>query len=67
MKFKIIPYILLLEAWLLANASTESFFFFKDFIYLLLEREEGREKEKEKNINTWEKQWSAVCLSLTPN
>ena len=34
MKFKIIPYILLLEAWLLANASTESFFFLKIlFIY----------------------------------
>ena len=26
-------------------------FIFKDFIYLLLERGEGREEEKEKNIN----------------
>ena len=29
-------------------------FIFKDFIYLLLERGEGREEEKEKNINVWE-------------
>ena len=28
-------------------------FFFKDFIYLFLEREEGREKERERNINVW--------------
>ena len=27
--------------------------FFKDFIYLFLEREEGREKERERNINVW--------------
>ena len=27
--------------------------FFKDFIYLFLERREGREKEKERNINVW--------------
>ena len=27
--------------------------FFKDFIYLFLERGEGREKEREKNINVW--------------
>ena len=27
--------------------------FFKDFIYLFLEREEGKEKEREKNINVW--------------
>ena len=26
-------------------------YFFKDFIYLFLERGEGREKEREKNIN----------------
>ena len=25
----------------------------KDFIYLLLERGEGKEKEREKNINVW--------------
>ena len=25
----------------------------KDFIYILLEREEGREKERERNINVW--------------
>ena len=27
--------------------------FFKDFIYLFLERGEGREKERERNINMW--------------
>ena len=27
--------------------------FLKDFIYLFLEREEGREKEKVRNINVW--------------
>ena len=26
----------------------------KNFIYLFLEREEGREKEREKNIDVWE-------------
>ena len=28
-------------------------FFFKDFIYLFLERGEGREKERERNIIVW--------------
>ena len=28
-------------------------FFFKDFIYLFLDRGEGREKERERNINVW--------------
>ena len=28
-------------------------FFFKDFIYLFLDRGGGREKEKERNINVW--------------
>ena len=28
-------------------------FFFKDFIYLFLDRGEGREKEWERNINVW--------------
>ena len=27
--------------------------FKKDFIYLFLDREEGREKERERNINVW--------------
>ena len=26
---------------------------FKDFMYLFLERGEGREKERERNINVW--------------
>ena len=26
-------------------------YFFKDFIYLFLEREEGREKERERNVD----------------
>ena len=29
------------------------FFLLKDFIYLFLERGEGREKERERNINVW--------------
>ena len=29
------------------------FCFFKDFIYLFLERGEGREKERERNISVW--------------
>ena len=28
-------------------------FLFKDFIYLFLEKEEGREKERERDINVW--------------
>ena len=28
-------------------------YFLKDFIYLFLERVEGREKERERNINVW--------------
>ena len=28
-------------------------FIFKDFIYLLLERGEGKEKERDRNINVW--------------
>ena len=28
-------------------------FFFKDIIYLFLEKGEGREKERERNINVW--------------
>ena len=31
----------------------EIFLFFKDFIYLFLERGEGREKVTERNINVW--------------
>ena len=27
--------------------------FFKDFIYLFLDRREGEEKERERNINVW--------------
>ena len=30
-----------------------NFLFFKDFIYLFLDRGEGREKERERNINVW--------------
>ena len=29
------------------------FYFFKDFIYLFLERGEGRAKDRERNINVW--------------
>ena len=34
--------------------------FFKDFIYLFLDRGEGREKERERNIHVW-------LLSCAPN
>ena len=34
------------------SGTMNSFFFFKDFIYLFLERWEGMEKEWERNINT---------------
>ena len=30
-------------------------YFFKDFIYLFLEREEGREKERERNIDVYKR------------
>ena len=33
------------------------FIFLKDFIYLLLETGEGREKERERHINVWEIHW----------
>ena len=33
------------------NCCFSFFIFFKDFIYLLLERGEGREKERERNIS----------------
>ena len=35
------------------RGKTLASFFFKDFIYLFLESWEGREKEKERNINVW--------------
>ena len=38
------------------------FFFFKDFIYLLLERGEKKEKERERNINVW---WLPLARPLT--
>ena len=28
-------------------------YIFKDFIYLFLDREDGREKERERNISVW--------------
>ena len=37
----------------MANSFPFFFFFFKDFIYLFLERREGREEERERNINVW--------------
>ena len=35
--------------------------FFRDFIYLFLKRGEGREKERERNINMW---LSLLCPQL---
>ena len=42
------------------------FFFFEDFIYLFVERQEGREKERERNIDVGEKIRSvASCMPPT--
>ena len=43
-------------SWALSLGATYSFFFFKDFIYLFLERGKGREKERERNIDMRKKQ-----------
>ena len=37
----------------MVKLNTYAYPFFKDFIYLFSEREEGREKERERNINVW--------------
>ena len=44
-----------LSSWVLSHilSSSVTFLFFKDFIYLYLERGEGSEKEWERNINVW--------------
>ena len=45
-------------------------FAFKDFIYLFLERGEGREKEMKRNISVREKHWSVAsgaCPNQGPN
>ena len=41
--------------WLMTIFITDNlcFFFWKDFIYLFLERWERKEKERERNINVW--------------
>ena len=42
------------------------FFFFEDFIYLFVERQEGREKERERNIDVGEKiRLVASCMPPT--
>ena len=41
-----------------------SFYFLKDFIYLFLERGEGREKERRRNINVW---LPLACRDLARN
>ena len=35
------------------RASGHLFIYFKDFIYLFLDRGEGKEKERERNFNRW--------------
>ena len=42
-------------------------FIFKDYIYLILERGEGREKEREKNIDRGEKRQLPLSRALTGN
>ena len=42
------------ESKISVNVTKKIFTFFcKDFIYLVLERREGREKERERNISVW--------------
>ena len=43
------------------------FLFFKDFIYLSLEREGGRAKERERNIDVYARDTLIRCLLHTPN
>ena len=38
---------------LFIHSFIHSFLFFEDFIYSFLERGEGKEKERERNINVW--------------
>ena len=35
------------------GSDSSSFSFLKDFMYLFLERGEGREKERERNVSVW--------------
>ena len=37
--------------------------FFKDFIYLFLERGQGREKARKRNIDVWEQHWSVASCT----
>ena len=41
-------------------------FFFKDFIYLFLEKGERKEKERERNINVWTPLVCTGNLALNP-
>ena len=53
------------------NSGSISFyilFYFENFTYLLLDRGEWREKERERNIDEWEKhQWVASCTGPNGN
>ena len=40
-------------SFMLKHVSVVHFFFFKDFIYVLLERGEASKKDKERNIDVW--------------
>ena len=42
---------LIRENTIILNMNFLNFYFFKDFIYLILDRGERREKERERNIN----------------
>ena len=38
---------------ILSDISIATVAFLKDYIYLFIDRREGREKERERNINVW--------------
>ena len=46
-------FIFLMLKILIFNFSLKCYFFKKDFIYLVLDRGDGREKERERNISVW--------------
>ena len=48
------------------RVSTQAFIsFFKDFIYLVLERRKRRDEEREENIDLREKHWLRLVCVLT--
>ena len=46
-------YLILIHLFLFFSFLGDLVFFLKDFVYLFLERVEGKEEERERNINVW--------------